>query len=442
MIRTKYVLTLLFVLNLGLTLGVRADETSWFSPEFNIEKLVGETPTENNSIDFMADGTNFFPVRMGLINGTKAGDTIDIQTFLWCDDDAGIPVAQALAAAQARGVRVRAIIDWANAPYNKHQTVYSTLEKAGIPLLQFNPPWWGPEHFNNIRMHEKVMVVNGSDAIIGGANLCDEYQVGHEKPLWHDFEMHLRGPIASRIQARYDTTFNFVSDRDFQARWERATAYGGVTEVVKRAYPRYKNPTPSRAEPAGSATALYEYQQPYLDCDYTRRFMERYISLLTHAKKRVVLYMPYYDPPKEFHNAIVLTARRAGMEVILFTNSPISNDNGNLAVLASTRHFKSLLASGIKIYEVPDHRTLHGKAMFLDGEAMTVGSHNRDNRSFFDQGETSVFTTDPSAIRQFQATVDADLAHYRVVDQAMVDERLKGLKGFEALFVSMFEGFL
>ncbi|HTL10944.1 MAG TPA: phospholipase D-like domain-containing protein, partial [Bdellovibrionota bacterium] len=264
---------------------------SVLTPELRqkLTELSGEKFTQGNDLRLLVNGTEFYPERLKMIR--EARRNIDILTFLWADDDAGLQIARELvkAAAPPRRIRVRVIVDFFNSP--PHSKVYATLRAGGIEPLIFNPPRW---NLNLVQQHahEKIMVVDGEKALVGGANLCDEYMTGVEQKLWHDHEMRIQGPAAGRVQARYDATWNWM------AGLESAADYGSLfgDSHAKRRHPNYP-PTPIPEEQPGTAEALYFHQQAYWRRSDGDRALEFTVSLVLAAQREIVVYDPYLIPP-------------------------------------------------------------------------------------------------------------------------------------------------
>jgi cardiolipin synthase len=329
---------------------------------------------------------------------------LDLQTFWMCDDEAGMEVARELAAAANRGARVRVIIDWITSVYSPREHVMTVMRRAGVEIAEFNPSYWGLDALNNTRAHEKVMIVNGAEALVGGANLCDCYLKGKTERLWLDFEMHVQGPAAARVQARFDETFNYISDSDYQARWGLETALmdtSGSRSRPARIVPRYNETTPSLAEPEGNAQVLYDYSQPYMRRSDVKDREKLYPALVARAKKSVVIYMPYLLPRPDFQKALYDAVAR-GVRVSVMTNSMKTNDNSRFISLRAFSHYPDLTQHGVEVYEILD-TVLHGKAMLIDDTLLTVGSNNMDHRSILYQGEANLMTGDQVAIRKFAA---------------------------------------
>src|SRR5688500_9642380 len=92
----------------ALLLGPSGHAVEWLGPtvDDHLQRLAGEPVTLWNRTQLYVDGPEFFPIRLEMIRNAR--HTIDLITFLWCDDEAGMAVAKALAdASRDRGVRVR-----------------------------------------------------------------------------------------------------------------------------------------------------------------------------------------------------------------------------------------------------------------------------------------------------------------------------------------------
>lgn len=393
-----------------------------------LEAATHEPITERNRVELLVDGPEYFPVRLEMIRNAKR--TIDLQTYLFCDDVAGIQVAEELARAKRRNpqLRVRFITDFFN--FKAHRQVYGILESAGIPLLIYNPPAWS---WGNLQrhIHEKVMVTDGARALVGGPNLCDEYMTGKEVRLWHDLEVLAQGPLLARIQARFDETWNRMAREDYDSRDGLQNAFSGPDSQVRvpRRYPIYKNPTPAVAEPAGDADAHYLYQQSnYRDRAKRESFEDVFIRLIQGASREVTIYAPYLIPTRKFERALIDAAKRVRVRIL--TNSVEFNDMGKAFVLASLSHYAKLIAEGVEIHEFKK-TTIHAKALLVDDRLLMVGSHNYTPRSFAWNGEANILTDDRQAIERFQRMMAEDFANSERTTAEQARARSKGF--FNAL---------
>src|SRR5512139_169599 len=132
--------------------------------------------------------------------------TLDVQTYLYDDDEAGIVLMDRLRAAAERGVQVRVLIDDNGlAADDCLPLLLDALPTAEVRV--FNPfrlrPRWTrplqmPFEFRrlNHRMHNKLFVVDRFAAIIGGRNVGGHYFEAHEEANFTDLDVLLLGPVA------------------------------------------------------------------------------------------------------------------------------------------------------------------------------------------------------------------------------------------------------
>ncbi len=373
---------------------------NWIDPPMSgwLEKVTQEPVTSGNKLELLVDGTQFYPVFRRLIN--DANSSIDIAMSFWCNDDAGLQIAQDLVAARARGVRVRVIIDYFN--FMPHDRAYMIMERGGVRPLLFNPPNWGLDQISQ-HMHEKILITDGKDTMIGGANICDEYMTGTTKKLWHDLELHAQGALVGRVQKRFDDTWNWMATTEYETRLGYATVLESPDyhPHIHRSFLRYKpTPTPLAAEPPGDGIAMYEYQQPYWHSKDSKTYLSVFTQLIGRATQRVIFYDPYFLPPKALEKALVEAARK-GIRVDILTNSVSTNDMGEPINTSQKSHYEALIQAGAHIHEVFD-TTLHAKGILIDRTVLTMGSHNFTHRSFSSNGESNILTGDLGVITRFE----------------------------------------
>ncbi len=135
----------------------------------------------------------------------SAHHSIDLETFLWMEDELGLRVVAHLLAAADRGVNIRLLLDDA---FTSHEdlTLLAMQQHPNIQLRVYNPYGMriggsaGRTLFNlgdfrrvNHRMHNKALVIDGWAATIGGRNLADEYFGLHDEYNFRDMEVIVMG---------------------------------------------------------------------------------------------------------------------------------------------------------------------------------------------------------------------------------------------------------
>ncbi|MBF6023149.1 phospholipase D family protein [Lysobacter niastensis] len=202
-------------------------------------------------------GPDALLARINLIR--SATTTIDVQTYIFDEDDAGRLVLDELLSAARRGVRVRLLIDQLSAlkhvdtlaavsaaHANFEMRLYSpVLGRARITYPQY--AWavvccWSRL---NQRMHTKLMLVDGAVGITGGRNYQDDYYDWDDEYNFRDRDLLVAGPVAHEMAA--DFTLFWNDRRSVPA--ERLTDVGG--SLLKNGVPPLPQLTferPQRAE--------------------------------------------------------------------------------------------------------------------------------------------------------------------------------------------------
>jgi len=359
--------------------------------------------------------------RLRMIDSARV--SIDLETFLWKPDESGRQILAHIFAAADRGVRVRFLLDDS---FTMHEdlALHAVDEHANISLRLYNPYLHRSdsavrrEFFNagdfartNHRMHNKVLVVDGRAALIGGRNLADEYFGLHEVLNFRDMEVITAGSSVPRIVESFDAFWNsgwafplagVIEEPDdapdldeFRASLAASTPLPVVPEpamlaaqwqaIAGVAYP-------GRADfffdqPAGVDPAAPDEMPDQLAGELQR--------LLDEAQSEVILVSAYLVPTQQLE-AAVERAESRGVNVRILTNSLLSNNH--LAAHAAYRgHLNRLVDHGADLHEVSvaaadrnlymrspvadKQLGLHAKLLLIDDDLAFVGSCNLDPRS-------------------------------------------------------------
>ena len=162
-------------------------------------------------------GADALLLRVHLIRSARR--SIDIQTFIFAQDDAGYLMLDELVKAAARGVRVRIIVDQLFSLDDPH--LYAALARAhaNFELRVYNPTFHKastqPLEFAagilccflrfNQRMHNKMLLVDDEIGIAGGRNYQDRYYDWDDEFDYRDRDLLVAGPAATQMRASFDT---------------------------------------------------------------------------------------------------------------------------------------------------------------------------------------------------------------------------------------------
>ena len=404
----------------------------------DLARLCAAHPGQSG-VQLLEDGPAALALRIALVR--RAQRHIDAQYYIWRDDAAGQLLRAELAAAAARGVQVRLLLDDFGSPGADGWAL------PGVELRLFNPArlrrWrWMNILFDfsrlNRRMHNKALVVDGIACVIGGRNIGDEYFAADHPALAADLDVLAIGAVAAAMAA------------DFQRYWDAA--------VAVPARPRPLLPAAAdrlaayRAAAAAPATAaLIDAADDFTWADVRilsdppgkiageapaeGLILPQLLAALGPVTRRFLLVSAYFIPTPGLARLLGGLAGQ-GVRVEVLTNSLLSN---NVALIHAwyAPWRARLLAMGVRLWElrgaaggrarlglVPrrlrrrddghsffrrNASALHAKTIIADERWLFVGSMNLDPRSLQLNTELGFLIDSPVLARRLAAALDAGL---------------------------------
>lgn len=372
-----------------------------------------------NRIDLLQGGDELFPAMHDAID--QARDEIWLATYIFHDDAAGMALIDALDAARRRGVQVRVVIDGfgSKAAIPLLQSRMTGDIEDGIELAIFRPMhrWWSWLQPGQLRrLHQKLCVVDGRVAFVGGINIIDDrndLRHGVSELPRLDFAVRVTGPVVSQVE------------QAARALWTRAWVGSDVRDEL-RALARSGEPLlrlrqlfrqlrmPRGAGLRASAGAIEPMEAAFVVRDNLRqrRTIERsYIAALRNARERIDLISPYFYPGSVFRRSLRDAARRGVQVRVLFQGKL----DYRIAGLAAQALYDELLASGVHVYEYMP-AFLHAKVAVVDDDWATVGSSNIDPLSLLLNLEANVIVRDPAFCADLARHFEDALAASREID--------------------------
>jgi cardiolipin synthase A/B len=319
--------------------------------------------TSGNEIRLLDTGERAFAEMLRLI--ASAQHTIAVSTLIFADDETGRAIAAALVERASQGLEVRVLVD-ALFKFRASRRLLAQLQGGGVQVAWFMPIWGLPWRRNaNLRLHRKLLLVDGRSALVGGMNLALEYMGG--APLvgrWRDLSLTLTGPAARDIR---DV---FASD------WQFA-----------RGEPRAPSSVTSDAA-AGGETVQVVGSGPDAESD---RIYDALLTSIFSARTRLWIATPYFVPDEALQRALVLAVRR-GVDVRVVVPR---RSNHLTADLAGASYLRALAREGgrVRCY-APE--MLHAKLVLIDADLAIVGSANFDMRSLFLDYEIALVVRSPA----------------------------------------------
>jgi putative cardiolipin synthase len=354
-----------------------------------------------------------------------AQSSLDAQYFEWAGDRLGRVLIDRVLAAADRGVRVRLLIDdytnkgkdlgfeTLDAHPNIEVRVFNPFARGRMRLPQFIGRWTELNH----RMHNKMFVVDGIAAIVGGRNLTEDYFGLGGGLDFRDFDLLAVGPVVPAAEHAFDQYWNSEwaypitalrkpsNPRELRAKRARFDAHvAGERATFPYRLPRGAGESlgwiAGLRDRAVWAPAEVVYDDPRRMAEPVRGAVtavgRAFVALARQATREIVGENAYLVPHADLRLTRELLAR--GVELRLLTNSLATTDviAVNAAYAKSRPH---LVDVGVSLYEMKPyagsrslyianpasraHLALHGKAAVFDRKVVFLGSFNLDPRSMY-----------------------------------------------------------
>jgi cardiolipin synthase A/B len=353
-----------------------------------VMETVTDSPlTKGNKVTLIADGKDTYIAMFKAIQSAK--NHINLESYIFEDDEAGRKFADRLLQKQAEGVHVHVIYDSVGS-INTPAAFFQRLRDAGIQVVGFNPispledrEKWGLTH----RDHRKILIVDGKIAIIGGVNISKVYSSGPRRrkpntkaPIhWRDTDIQIEGPSVAQLQKLFLDT------------WQKQK---GPAVSGSNYFPVLKEKGNALIRVVGSTPG-----------ETNRIPFVVYVSAISFAQNSIYLTNSYFVPDEQIEKALIDAAKR-GVDVKIIV--PGVSDS-KLILYAQRHHYAKLLKSGVKLYE-HSNSLLHAKTAVIDGVWSTVGSTNLDLLSLLKNDEVNAVILNKEFALQMESMFAKDLA--------------------------------
>ncbi|MBL7077764.1 MAG: phospholipase D family protein [Kiritimatiellae bacterium] len=417
----------------------------------------GKDASESNYVCVINSGINALILRLHLIR--NAQKSIDVQTFIFSDDEVGRLLVYEFIQAAKRGVKVRIIADHMASARNVEAAAFLATVHPNLEFKHYRPvagrmdPSPLQEMFDGIipnrtnqRMHNKLFVVDDLMAITGGRNIENAYFDFSTGMNFKDRDVLILGPVAADMKVSFNEFWKFH-------RSTRSRNLPDVLNVIKKG--KFKKPETREEFGLDNRFATVErlaMSQEYIQDVFAKRLVKptrvvfladkpgknrrffffsgsgRITKQLSHAlqlaEDSLVMQSPYLVLDSKMRKLFRgLKKRNKGMRVIISSNSFAATDN-TIAYSANYRLRSSYIEDvGAEIYEYKPHPTdllhvfpqfpdmkargeaegakrepflcIHAKSLVINAQHTFIGSYNLDPRSANLNTEVGLLIDDP-----------------------------------------------
>jgi phosphatidylserine/phosphatidylglycerophosphate/cardiolipin synthase-like enzyme len=394
---------------LGWSVALQPEERGWWSPRAAVR--------EGNDVQVLIDGVEALSAMAEAIRGAR--EYVHIGGWHASPDfkltrEAGSPDLRDLLADVAERVQVRVLL-WAGPPLPVFEPTRKAVRAARDEFVRDSSVQCALDSRERTMHchHEKIVVIDGTTAFVGGIDLTALQGDRHDHPVhpprgplgWHDAAVRIHGPAVADV------------GRHFAQRWTEVAAErlappdppppaGDVELQVLRTVPE-KTYT---FAPKGEFTILDAYLRAL-------RTAEAFIYLenqfLWSPEVVDVLVHRLEHPPDDDFRVLVLLPTNP--------NNGRDTTRGQIGrLLDADAGAGRLLATTISANGGDQSSAVyvHAKIGIIDDRWLTIGSGNLNEHSLFNDTEMNVLTCDPEVARSTRLRLWAEHTEGRVEDVA------------------------
>jgi cardiolipin synthase C len=408
----------------------------------------------DSAFRILSVGVDGFLIRAQMIDAAER--TLDLQYFIFHGDETGRLLTDALLRAADRGVRVRILVDDGATTAGDEQIIALDAH-PNVQVRIFNPfAYRGHNtmrralefmlHASRLdyRMHNKLLVVDNTAALVGGRNIGNQYFQMDPESQFADDDVFAAGPIAARLSASFDEFWNSrfaipAAALDHQqssakALADRRARAAGQSEQHLQTLntdgidyaARVAAGEPYAAVLTGRLPLVWAHAQVVSDSpdkkniesgDRRGRLMARSVLKAAGAAHCEVLMVTPYVVPANDELRLLQDLRLRNVQVRILTNS-LQSTPDPVAQSGYVQYRVPLLKEGVELYELRarlgntrgsgqtvavsryGNYGLHAKLFVFDREKLFVGSMNLDQRSRRINTEVGLIIDSPELAQQ------------------------------------------
>lgn len=326
---------------------IRAVESMEFSPY-----------RDDNEIELFFDGKELFNEILDSLQ--KAEKSINIQFYIFKNDEIGSKILNILCEKAKSGVEVRLLYDSVGSRSLTRKKLKPAID-AGVKTGEFFPAILKLLNINmNFRNHRKIVVIDNKIGFVGGFNVGDEY-LGKDPKFgyWRDTHIKIQGSAVDDLNLRFLADWRYATKEDVD-----------LTFTLKKAIP----PSLSTFNSSKAGIQIISSgPNPY----NVYEIKWSYLEMIQKAKNYIYIQSPYLILDNSIGDSLKL-ASISGVDVKIML--PGKGDHP-FVYWANLVYAGELLNFGIEIYHYDKNAFLHSKTVVMDDKICSIGTANMDTRS-------------------------------------------------------------
>ncbi len=348
--------------------------------------------SQNNQLTLMEDPVAASETKLQMVREAK--HHIHIITYFWDDSTFPRKLAKELVKANERGVEVRILTTFfpsllTDMSGRSKKWLSTKNSKALFNYLRMKPVE-GLTLSNNL--HEKIFLVDGERAVIGGRNISDSSFRGK------DMEVMLEGPVVHQVQEHFRVMHDFMLQLETNSKCNAnvESCLLAIQELEQTRF--YENDpdyfVPSKIFEPGIVARIITHEAILKQHQNVFNIKERVsmdddiMKVIMDIDFKKLRAYHYFIIPTPIYKKHIEKMLEEGKEIQLITNSQKSASFvSNKGYLYSLPDMNELAGKGLEMFQWKGDGQLaylHEKVMIFDEDHAIIGSHN------FGIGSTSV----------------------------------------------------
>jgi cardiolipin synthase len=432
-------------------LSSEAPNADSFQRHLAIEQFVAGTPLyTGNSVSILRDGPQTFAAMFAAIR--SAHRYLYLEYYILQDvSEAGQRLSDLLIQQRQQGVLIDIIYDSIGS-LSTPSSFFDRLRAAGIQIHQFHPIH---ALFSlNDRDHRKILIADGSTAIIGGVNFSTDYESGYS----HSGSGSSSGSSSGSGSGSDSHGAASSADADRTADGKPAGTGAAISSGATPPGGKHADEQTTPAANGGGGNARWHdtdlqidgpavvelknlFEQHWQEVGGTAdqliggrdapgprgdqvvriigsqggqerpRYYATLLSAIRSATSHIYIEAAYFVPTRQERQALDRAARRKVDVRLLLPD----HTDSKAALAVAKSYYSGLLRAGIRIYE-RDDGILHSKWAVMDGVWSIVGSSNFDHRSVLFNDEVDAVVIGDKTGGELEQFFQQDLQHAHAIE--------------------------
>lgn len=407
--------------------------------------------TDGNSLTLLEDPSAAVEHKIDLIN--KARHHVHILTFFW--DETGVPkrMAEALNAANARGVEVRILTTFmptltTDFTGKGRKLLNKNSKTATFSYLALTP---GRKFSITHNLHEKVFIVDGEKAIIGGRNVSDSSLNGK------DMEVEMVGPVVNQVQDHFKVMYDFVLKHKKIDKCPKVeAAFDECNQNLSKlkfqlednnffpSQPTFSNGVKARI--LSHEAIIHHYNDRMNKKERLNQRDDILETVLNIKFKKLKAYNYFLLPTDRFMNYLERNLTEGNSIEMIINSIDSGKFSSNAGYIYALPDTLKLVNMGLKLFGWEKNQKMsyvHEKVLVFDEDHVIIGSHNLVTGSTSVSNELSVEFFSKEIADRLTTVFDQEISDRsitRLEDAELLEREIKENKNKIKLFRFKFIG--